>query len=314
VSRCLELGRTLVLTVQDKARCEPDWLDKPNIHLVETGPLEHCESLEEAMRDVSDIVHLAGLAHVIGPHDRRISLDAFMAANERTTAKLVDAALEVGTVKTFIYLSSIAAIAENSANHVVSDNSPQMPVTPYGQSKRAAELHLDRLTQRGILAVALRPPLIFGPTAKGNWARLLRLSRSGLPLPFGAALNRRSMISVDTMTEVIVHLTSRSWSSAKSGSYCVADSGTISLARIIAELRRGMNIPNRMFAFPAPVLYGLARLAMSKRRVAGLLGDLEVDGARFNDTFGFEPSQTLCQSVYLCGVECRATPDSLKAN
>ncbi len=294
------------MTVQDKNRCDPDWLKNPNICVVETGPLEHSESLMDALQDVSDVVHLAGLAHVIHSGDGQLALDAFMAANETATGRLVDAALSVKTVKAFVYLSSIAAIAENSAHHIVSDNAPQLPVTPYGQSKRAAESHLERLVEQGIFAVALRPPLIFGPSAKGNWARLLILARSGLPLPFGAAHNKRSMISVDTMTEAIVHLTSKSWSSSKSGNYCVADAGTISLAEIVAGLRRGMNVPQRMFAFPVPILYRLARLAMSKRKVAGLLGDLEIDSTRFNEQFGFRPTQTLSQLVYLCGVASRA--------
>lgn len=306
VSRYREFGHLLTLTVQDKKRCEPDWLKDPDIRVVESGPLEHSEALEDAFQDVSNVVHLAGLAHVIDSGDGRLALDSFMAANGTTTARLVDAALAVKTVKAFVYLSSIAAIAENSANQIVSDNSSQIPVTPYGQSKRAAELHLERLVRQGIFAAALRPPLIFGPAAKGNWGRLLKLSRSGLPLPFGAAHNKRSMISVETMTEAIVHLTSKSWSSSKSGNYCVADSGTISLAEIVTELRHGMNVPQRMFAFPAPILYGLARLAMSKRRVAGLLGELEVDSTRFNEEFGFRPTQTLLESVYRCGVASRA--------
>ena len=305
VSRYLELGRMLTLAVQDKSRCEPAWLRDRNIRVTETGPLENSELLQDALLDVSDIVHLAGLAHVMRPHKGQKALDGFMSANEKATAKLVDAALAAKTVRTFVYLSSIAATAENSANHVVGDNSAQMPGTPYGRSKRAAELNLERLARKGIFAIALRPPLIFGPAAKGNWARLLGLSRSGLPLPFGATRNRRSLISVDTMTEAIIHLTSHRWPSTKSGNYCVADSGTISLAQIVTELRRGLNIPARMFAIPGPIVYGLARLAMPKRQVVGLLGDLEVDSERFNDAFGFRPALTLAHSVYLCGVVCR---------
>lgn len=278
VARLLAERSSLTLAVREITGCPPSWCHRPDIRLVETGDIETCANLEDALSGVSAVVHLAGLAHIPGGDSQ------FMAANALATEKLAHASAQAG-IRTFIHASSLSAITENTSTTDVDDQTDTVPSTPYGRSKRAAEAHVHGLSERGICSVSLRPPVIAGPDAKGNWGLLQRLTATGLPLPFGRVRNRRSLIGVDSVTRAIAHLCSRPWPVEKSGAYCIADHGPLSLAEIVAELRFGMGLPARLVPFPPSALHALAGIAKQQHRAAALLGDLKVDSSRFTQAF-----------------------------
>ena len=305
VSRLLKSGQFLTVGVQSAQSSDPRWRQNTMIRIVETGPLESAVNLSEALADATVVVHLAGLAHVTRVPEGKSEAAAFTAANDEATARLAKSAVQAGSVHTFIHLSSIASVAENAVDHLVDDNEPANPRTFYGMSKRSAELQLLQLVDSGVFAISLRPPLIIGADARGNWAALQKLAWSGMPLPFATTRNRRSLISIDTLTEAIMHLARGNWPVQQSGSYNIADEGALSLAELVTELRLGMQLPARLLPFPPSLLYGAASLLKQKRRAAGLLGNLEVDGSRFNAMFSFEASHPLRYSVRKCGLVYR---------
>lgn len=286
VSHLLSAQRPLTLAVRAAASCPAWWHSHDHIRVVETGAIETSGALGDAMADVSTVVHLAGLAHVHGQPGRETDCP-FLAANAVATERLVRAAAEMGRVEKFINISSLAAVTDNASDRIVDDEAAPTPTTPYGRSKLAAEAYVHTLAERGVLALSLRPPLIVGAEARGNWGALQRLAASGLPLPFGSVNNRRSLIGVETLATAIAHLCASNCASRESGAYCIADTGTVSLAEIVTELRAGMGRSARLFACPPQALSGVAKLARQQRRAAGLLGNLEVDSRRFVETFGF---------------------------
>lgn len=245
------------------------------------------------------IVHLAGLAHT-GQSDRANVDDAFRKANVVVTRRLVEAAL-LGKVRKFIFLSSLASITSNVAAEPIDDDTKAVPNTAYGLSKREAERYVETMATVGRFAISLRPPLVVGSDARGNWNNLQRLAATGWPLPFASIRNERSFISVQSLVDAIVLLCSRNWPAEASGAYALADPMPIALPDVITELRAGMDLPPRLFTCP-PAAFDLAgSLAGRSRQIAGLTGSLRVDASRFFSTFGFQPTLPLREAIRLSG-------------
>lgn len=301
VPRLLQDGHSVVLAVRSVEACPMGWRDDNRIRIVVTGPIETASNLDVALAGVSTVVHLAGLAHV--PRSQR-SEDRFILANATATERLVAAASDKG-VGTFIHMSSLAVVTPNASPTVVDDSSDEGAVTPYGRSKRIAERHVLELAKTGTLAVSLRPPLVVGADARGNWALLQRLAATGLPLPFAGVDNRRSRIGVETLAQAVAHLSAKRWPTEKSGNYCIADAEPMPLPQIVALLRQGMGLAPRLFPFPPGILFGLARLVGRGQMAAGLLGNLVVDASRFRQTFNFSQEKSLTDSIRDSGADYR---------
>ena len=274
--------RNVTLAVRSAARVPAEWADHPAVRVVETGPLETAQNLDAALAEASAVVHLAGRAHVRAARDA----EPFMQANARATEALARAAAATGAVRTFVHLSSIFSTTGNVSRDIVGDDTPPAPTTSYGASKLAAEAHVASLASENVLAISLRPTLIVGSDAGGNWRALQKLAATGLPLPFASVRNRRSLVSVQTVVRAIAHLC-RPWPAEEFGNYALADDGALSLPEIVTELRAGMGLPPRLVPFPVPLLTAAAAALGQANRAAGLLGALEGDAARFHEVFGF---------------------------
>jgi UDP-glucose 4-epimerase len=239
VERLARDGTPLTLVVRDPRKCPDAWQRHSRIDIVEAPDLTRPEALMPALEGASAVVHLAGLAH-IARSDTAGAEAQFMQANTEVTATLVDAALRSG-VSAFVNLSSLAAVTANAVEATINDRSDE-PATPYGRSKRAAEEHVAALVARGVFAISLRPPLVVGAEARGNWALLQRLAHTGIPLPFASIANQRSFVSVGTLCDAIAVLTAQEWEARLSGNYCIADEERLSLPEVVRELRHGMGL------------------------------------------------------------------------
>lgn len=295
----LDEGFDLVLPVRDVQRCPQLFRDHPGIQIIRADQLERQEPLDEALRRTSGIIHLAGLAHVADPKDAK----AFENTNARMTAHLVQCAGRADGISLFVHMSSLAAVTDNVSTSTIDDMTVPRPATDYGISKLQAEAHAATLTSRGVCAISLRPPLVVGFDAKGNWASLQKLGASGVPLPFAGIRNRRSMVSVQTVTQAITHLCRSRPPAEKSGNYCVADPETLSLREILIELRAGLGMSPRLWPFPAFAFAALGHAMRRRRLVASLIDDLVVDPSRFYSTFEFRPSIPLREAIRRSGAD-----------
>jgi UDP-glucose 4-epimerase len=241
------------------------------------------------------VVHLAGLSQVHQNADTETG-SALSAANTELTARLVRYALRSSVTK-FIHMSSVLAVAGNKATRTVDDNCEPAPDTEYGRSKLAAEDHVRHFAQAGRLGVSLRPPMVIGSNAKGNWARLMRLASSPMPLPLAGLSNRRSIISIDSLCDAIVHLVEVEFKAEVSGQYAVADVPATSVSEMVSLLREGMGQPRRLLRIPPVVLVAAMRCARMGRRADSITGELVVDPHRFFETFGFQPRWDAHQAI-----------------
>lgn len=303
VSKLLERGFLLNLAVREPTR--ESWpLDDDRTRVFVAGDLaddDLASRLDRAFSEVRSVIHLAGLAH-IATTDRSDADSLFLRSNVTATRNLVEIALVHG-VSSFIHLSSLAAISPNTSNQRVDDSTAVPPLTSYGRSKLMAEAEVHRLARIGAFAISLRPPLVVGANARGNWARLQKLASSGLPLPLGSLDLKRSFASVQTLTDAILTLCNEPPNPSLSGNYCIADPEPLSVTEVITQLREGMNMAPRLFNCPTKLFAMIGQLTGRQRQLSGLIGPLEVDSSRFYANFGFRPDTPLSEAIRRSGAE-----------
>ncbi len=295
VRHLADQGYQVSAGIRAGATIPADWHDTSGIDLVRLS--EKHEQFASLLDGAEAVIHLAGLAAVPKGND---AAQALQAANVDLTAALVEAAKAAG-VQRFIHLSSIRAVVGSTSSTVVTDDTPPAPVEPYGRSKLESERIVATFASPDRLAVALRPPLVIGADAGGNWKRLQQLAASGLPLPFGGIANRRSYLSVQTLSEALAHLAGREWPSDLSGTYCLADPLPLALPEVITALRMGMKRGGRLFFLPG--LSATRALPVLSVAANSLFGSLPVDSARFFRTFAFEPSTPLANAIEASGAQ-----------
>lgn len=249
----------------------------------------------EALDGVTAVAHLAGLAHQVG---LTVGPEDYERVNVAGTRGLATAARDA-SVHRFVFISSIGAVCSQS-DTVVDERTPPEPDTAYGESKLRAERAVRAaLRDTGTDWVILRPPLVYGPGNPGNMARLLKLVRTGLPLPFGAIRNRRSFIYVGNLVDAILHgLDSRG---AARGTFVVSDGREVSTPELIRLLGTVAGYPARLIPVPVAGLRLMGRFGDGVRALAGysvgfdsysvdrLVGSLKVDASAFRDATGWEP-------------------------
>jgi UDP-glucose 4-epimerase len=263
------------------------------VRAVEVGDIGPRTEWSEALDGCSIVIHLAARTP-----SRGVPPQAYASVNDQGTARLAEQAAKTG-VRLFVFMSSLHAITADAVG-LIGDNAEARPVSPYAVSKFAAEGHIEKLAEKGIAAVSLRPPLVVGAEAAGNWRLIQKLAASRLPLPVAGLRKPRSVISVDNLVDAVAAIV-KSGASATSGRFLVADPEPVSLAEMVRLLRQGMNLPARIFGVPEPLIAG-ALSAVGRGALAhNLFGHIEVDSSRFGDTFGWSPKLTTAEGIVKSG-------------
>ncbi|RFC50365.1 MAG: Nucleoside-diphosphate-sugar epimerase [Verrucomicrobia bacterium] len=218
----------------------------------------------EALRGVGTVIHLAALAHRTDPR-RQPREEDYMAVNAAGTRQLAEAARNIG-VRRFIFVSSIGAVAEAS-DLVVDEAVAPKPVSAYGRSKLAGEEAVREVLGGSLVEwCVLRPVLAYGPGNPGNMARLLRLVRSGLPLPLAGIRNRRSFVYIGNLVDAIDRVAVTPGISGRV--FHVADDEAVSTPELIQFLAEAAGRKARLWPVPDWSL----RLAARGGDLAGGLG------------------------------------------
>lgn len=261
-------------------RVRAAWRAGPDIRLgdvesVSVGDIGEACGWEEALREVDCVYHCAARAHVLQETEPD-PLGAFRRVNVEGTRRLAEAAAEVG-VRRLVYVSSIGVLGTVTTGETTfSEYSPAKPEEDYARSKLEAELMLREVSHRtGLEVVVVRPPLVYGRGAKGNFARLARLVSSGLPLPFGAVANQRSLVGIDNLTDLLICCGEHP--RAVGGTFLVSDGEDLSMAELVGRMGEAMN--RRVWLLPVPLSFLRlgARLLGRAPELERLLGSLRVD-------------------------------------
>ena len=240
-----------------------------------------------AIRDTDTVVHLAARVHVM--RDSTVDpLAEFRNVNTAGTQRLARDAAAAG-VRRFIYLSSIKVNGENTdPGRPFRERDDPAPADLYGISKFEAEIALGHIgRQTGMEIVTIRPPLVYGPGVKANFRRMMQWLYRRVPLPFGAIDNRRTLIGLDNLVDLIT--TCISHPRAGNEVFLAGDGEDLSTSDLLERLGLALGRQARLIPVPA-VLLRLALGALGQRDVAQrLCGWLQVDISRARDVLSWDP-------------------------
>ena len=275
------------------------------------GKIDGTTNWSDAAAGCDAVIHLAACAHVTNP--AKIDKALLHKTNVEGTARLVQEAAKAG-VKHFIFISSIGAMADSS-NKVLFADAPCSPTTLYGQSKLMAEKELKTMAGKyGMEWTIIRPPLVYGPGNPGNMQRLLKLIRSGIPLPLASVRNRRSFVYVENLVDVIVAC--RGNPKAFGKTYLPSDGEDVSTPELIRKIAKAnqsfqLSVSDhpvsdkntrhpplvtrhsaRLFPFPESILKALGRLP-GLGALRKLTSSLYVDSEPLREDLGWSPRFTM---------------------
>jgi nucleoside-diphosphate-sugar epimerase len=206
----------------------------------------------------------------------------------------------IAGVKRFIFISSIKVNGEKTSLGMpfTTDDVPA-PEDAYGISKLEAELGLQQLASDcGMEVVIIRPPLIYGPNVKGNFAYMINLLDRELPLPLGAIHNLRSLVALDNLVDLII--TCIDHPAAANQLFLAGDGQDLSTTELLRGVSRAMGKPSRLLPVPESLLMLAATLLGKKSVSQRLLGSLQVDISKARDVLGWEPPITVEEGLHRC--------------
>ena len=239
------------------------------------------------LQDVDSVIHLAARVHVI--HDSSSDpLAEFRSVNTEDTLNLARQAATAG-VRRFIFLSTIGVNGNSTMQgKVFAPTDTPCPHDPYSLSKYEAEIGLHSIAQStGMEVVIIRPPLVYGSNAPGNFGKLTRLVAKSLPIPLGSINNRRSLVGIDNLVDFIV--TCLEHPSAANETFMVSDGEDLSTPDLIRRMARALNRSARLLPVPVLALQAGASLLGKGDAVQRLCGNLQVDISKARSLLGWVP-------------------------
>ncbi len=248
-----------------------------------------------SLEGVSAIIHTAARVHVMTDTSND-PLKAYREVNVDGTLNLARQAAQAG-VHRFVFVSSIKVNGEATqpGQPFTADDVPS-PLDPYGVSKLEAEQGLREIeAQTGMEVVIVRPPLVYGPGVKANFASMMRWVARGLALPLGDIHNARSMVALDNLVDLLV--TCLTHPAAAGQTFLVSDGEDVSTTELLRRTAQAMGKKALLLPVPASVLEWGATV-LGKRAVAQrLCGSLQVDIEKTRRLLGWNPPLTLDQGL-----------------
>lgn len=248
-----------------------------------------------ALDGVEMVIHLAARVHVM--HESAADpLAEFRSVNTAGTEHLARCAAASG-VKRMVYVSSIKVNGEQTCGgQKFSETDTPAPQDPYGVSKWEAEQALQRVaSETGLEVVIVRPPLVYGPGVKGNFAQMLNVVSRGIPLPFASLRNQRSLLYLGNLVDALI--TCATHPAASGQTYLVCDGEDVSTPDLLRQLAVAMGAPSRLLPCPATLLRLAGKLAGKSQQVERLLGSLQVDGDKIRRDLNWVPPYLLQQGL-----------------
>lgn len=252
---------------------------------VVTGDIAEFDHWLDSLSLVDVVVHLAGRAHVL-KETIDDPLAEFRRCNVEGSVALARAAADAG-VRRFVYLSSVGVHGDKSSRPFTELDECR-PAQDYAVSKLETEQALGQLANAiDMELVIVRPPLVYGPEAPGNMARLLGLVARGMPLPLGSIKNRRSFVGISNLVDFIV--TCIEHPAASNETFLVADDAPVSTSELVGRMSRGLHGRQIAFPFPVAVLRLAGFVAGKQGEIGRLAGNLEVNIDKARRVLGWEP-------------------------
>jgi nucleoside-diphosphate-sugar epimerase len=255
--------------------------------VIEMGDLTPYTDWSMTLAGAGVVVHLAARSHVM--HDTEVDpLSVFRSVNVAGTLNLARQSAAAG-VKRFVFISSVKVNGESTppGQAFIEFDTPN-PHDAYGQSKHEAELGLRQISsETGMEVVIIRPPLVYGPGVKANFAALMRAVQKGWPLPLGAVHNQRSLIALDNLVDFII--TCINHPNAANQTFLVSDGQDLSTTELLQGMAKAAGVPSRLLPIPVWALQTAASVLGKGDVIQRLCGNLQIDISKARNLLGWTP-------------------------
>ncbi|KIF82715.1 UDP-glucose 4-epimerase family protein [Noviherbaspirillum autotrophicum] len=264
---------------------------------IAVGDLDAGTDWRVALAGCEAVVHLAARVHVM----RDMAADPlaeFRRINVEATLSLARQAADAG-VRRFVMVSSAKVNGESTdLGHPFTAHDIPAPQDAYAISKYEAEQGLRALAGKtGMEVVIVRPPLVYGPDVKANFATMLRWLARGIPLPLGSVThNRRSLVSIDNLVDLL--MTCLYHPSAAGQTFLASDDEDLSTAELLRRLSAALGRPSRLVPIPESWLLLGAHLAGKPGIYQRLCGSLQLDITHTRERLGWKPPFSVDESLW----------------
>lgn len=258
-----------------------------SIKCLQVPGLETGTDWRNAVESVVVVIHAAARVHVM--HEMSSDpLTEFRKVNVDGTLNLARQAAAAG-VRRFIFISSIKVNGEGTTpGRPYKADDDSAPLDPYGISKMEAEQGLRALAaETGMEVVIIRPVLVYGPGVKANFLNMMRWLYKGVPLPFGAIHNRRSLIALDNLVDLVV--TCIDHPAAANQTFLVSDGEDLSTTELLRRMGAALGKPARLLPVPSQLLEAGAALLGKTGLSQRLCGSLQVDIGKTRELLNWTP-------------------------
>ncbi|QZA80558.1 UDP-glucose 4-epimerase family protein [Deefgea piscis] len=262
---------------------------------ISVGNIDAHTQWSEALRDIDVIVHAAARVHVM--NDASLDpLTEFRKVNVEGTLNLARQAVAAG-VSRFVFISSIKVNGESTELGLpFFADDLAVPLDPYGVSKYEAEQGLLQLAKEtGLEVVIIRPPLVYGPGVKANFAAMMKWLNKGIPLPLGAIHNQRSLVALDNLVDLIV--TCIDHPAAANQIFLAGDGEDLSTTELLQKMAKALDVSSRLIPVPMWCLQFGARLFGKQAMAQRLCGSLQVDISKARNVLGWRPPLTVDEAL-----------------
>jgi nucleoside-diphosphate-sugar epimerase len=255
----------------------------PNVKYVLTGDINSNLDWKDLLAGYDYVIHCAGIAE----QKNIISKDIYKQINTDATIKLAEQCVIAG-VKKFIFLSSISVLGNYTNYKPFTQSDKANPLGGYAQSKYEAEKQLLKINDKTSLEVIIiRPPIVYGNLARGNIARLIKLLKLRLPLPFGLIKNKKSFISIENLVDILICCIRRP--NLKGKVFLVSDDEDVSLTFFLQNITRELGYRLLIFPFPIFLLKLIANFFGKGNEINKLVLNLQIDINYTKDTLNWKP-------------------------
>jgi nucleoside-diphosphate-sugar epimerase len=255
------------------------------------GELDPETDWTTALNGIDVVVHTAALVHQAGRATRQ-DWHEFRRVNVDGTLALARQAAHLG-VKRFVFMSSVKVNGEETkAGRPFTASDPPNPTGAYAWSKSEGEARLrDLAATTGLELVILRPTLVYGPGVGANFRRMMQSVYRGIPLPFGAVANKRSLIGLENLVDLV--LVCAHHPAAAGHTLMASDGNDVSTTSLLRKVGHALDRPARLVSVSPRLLGGLAWSLGRRETMSRLLGSLQVDITETKKLLDWVPPFTL---------------------
>jgi UDP-glucose 4-epimerase len=272
------------------------YLNTSGVEYVSIGDISLDINWKDQLYDCECIIHCAGKAHVM---NKNIDPNAYRLTNVESTRSIAEQAVKSG-VKRFIFLSSLKVNGEskinNHKNKIITINDKPNPEDEYAKSKLEAENILFEIAaKKNLEVVVVRLPLVYGYGAKGNLAKLIKLIKIGIPLPFGLIENKRSMIGINNLVDMLLICINHP--SAAGKTFFVSDGKDLSTQELIQFIASAMDSKVNLFPLPISFLKLAGYIIGKNSEIDRLIGSLQVDISQTSELLNWKPNISVEEEI-----------------